>query len=180
MERRKESKNDLNDLLLWYSENGIISVDDMLNLGKEESMNRVLCESLYTLYNTYQQYGDFELNNDSVSPQSAKSCEGKSNKVRHVMMECPNFHYTVDTQPWNVAALRYINDKKKEEEEITQRKCDKCTKCLDQKMLDKINAIRSDATNRIDDLKRNEHRRAKEEFFAKMPMLLRWIVSRYI
>lgn len=145
-----------------------------------ESMNRVLCESLYTLYNTYQQYGDLELNNDSVSPQSGKSCEGKSNKVRYVMMECPNFHYTVDTQPWNVAALRYINDKKKEEEEITQRKCDKCTKCLDQKMLDKINAIRSDATNRIDDLKRNEHRRAKEEFFAKMPLLLRWIVSRYI
>ncbi len=42
MERRKAYKTDLNDLLLWYSENGIISVDDMLSLGKEESMNRVL------------------------------------------------------------------------------------------------------------------------------------------
>lgn len=142
-----------------------------------ENMNRTLCECLYTLHNTYKKYGNLELNNDSVSSQDGDRTEGKSNKVRYVMKESANFHYTVDTQPWSVAALRFINDKKKTEEE---KVCSRCTKCLEQKMLDKINAIRSETTNRVDDLKRNERRRAKEDFFARMPLLLRWIVARYV
>ena len=52
MERRKNCKNDLDDLLLWFSENGIISLDEMLNLGKEGSMNKVLQQ--FHKYDIYQ------------------------------------------------------------------------------------------------------------------------------
>ncbi len=52
MERRKNCKNELDDLLMWYSENGIISLDDMLNLGKEESMNKILQQ--FHRYDIYQ------------------------------------------------------------------------------------------------------------------------------
>ncbi|MBP5310617.1 MAG: site-specific integrase [Lachnospiraceae bacterium] len=44
MERRNNSKkkNKLNDLLIWYSENGIIDLDDLLANGKEASVNKII------------------------------------------------------------------------------------------------------------------------------------------
>lgn len=52
MKKERSYQND-NDLLRWYSDNDIINIDDLISLGKEECMNKVLNQvHKYKIYQT--------------------------------------------------------------------------------------------------------------------------------
>ena len=147
-------------------------------------LNDAVSESLYNLYSAYQEKGNLELKTDLTCPKCGLSKENKFRSNRFVVLKCGRtgcgLHCTFDTEPWNNTVFQRIADIKKKHEEVAiDKRVESYLKMLKQGSDEQIRKIRSQATEKIDEIKRNERKRAKEEFLSHIPFYLRWIMAKY-
>ena len=150
-----------------------------------EKLNSVVLDSLYNLYSVYQEQGTLELKVDAECPKCGLRREIVSGGNRFVAKRCGNsecgLNITFDVEPWNVTTYQRIaNQKRKMRKEAFDTKVDKRVQEVKRGYDEQLRAIRSQATAKIDEIKRNEQQRTREEILSKIPSCLRWIVSRYI
>ena len=95
--QRKDLKNEeITTILKWYTDNDIISIDDVLNLGKEESMNRVLQK--FHKYDIYQgNDGKWRTNvYDETQPEKRRRIvrKNKQDLIRYLLeyYQCEPYH----------------------------------------------------------------------------------------
>lgn len=152
------------------------------NSERISQLNDTLNDTLYALSSKYQEKRSLELKYDYTCPICGKSWKNKQNEKGISVQTCNGCgsHFTFNTVEWNATLFqRKAIWKSKEEKMAFDKEVDEKVRKINVTANDTIAAVRSQATAKIDDIKRNERQRYKEEILAKIPSYLRWLVSKY-
>lgn len=138
-------------------------------------LNETLNDSLYAMLSKYQEKRSLELKYDFTCPVCRTSRKNRKNKKGVSVQECPECgnRITFNTEDWNATVFqRRAIQKSKEKKEAFDRQ-------VQEKANDKIAAVRNEASEKIDEIRRNERQLYKEEILEKIPSYLRWLVVKY-
>jgi len=153
---------------------------------KVTKLNSAVIESLYNMYSIYQETGNMELKLNLICPKCGnKNGNSQKDNKRFIELKCGNpecgLHSTFDTEPWNATVYQRISDlRRKAENDSFNKKVDAHEKNIQGNADIRIYTIRKEAEEKIDDIKKNERQRAKDDFLNSIPSFLRWLVVRYV
>ena len=158
------------------------------------NLSEAIHESLFLTYTAYQEHGSVELGQDIECPICGLRKKNAFKGQKFTVVKCNSCHSHVAfyTAPWNLTVYQRMAKAKQQARKeaidseirgyktILKRETDASIEEVQKKANEQIAAARYKASSKVDEIKRNERQKAKEEFLERIPSLLRWLVAKYI
>lgn len=161
-----------------------------------EALNEAVSDALYALISKCREHDYVELTYNFTCPVCGTTEKNRLNEKGLTVRRCVNAdcgrHITYNTDEWNATVCqRKATMRAQTEKDEIERRVKELVASAKRDAAQRVNhaqevarsqiaSARSDAAARVDDMKRNERRRYREETLAKVPVVLRWLVARYL
>lgn len=152
-------------------------------LDENIKLKKVINETLYNIFTTYQEIGRVELSYETKCPFCGTVFTDDKLKDKKSLIRCPSCqrYYLHNGKTWTPAQYqREIHNKKKQKEEEENRMLEKRRDELEKDAKKKIIEAMAYAQREITDIKENEQERCKEAIRKSIPPIIRWIFNKYI